>query len=329
MNYQVKKAACDVTGIGSPLMDIIVDADETLLSKLGLPKGGMTLIDEAQSAEILSKIASLHAVRVPGGSAANTLAGVAMLGGKALFIGSVGSDETARDYIERTERSGVTARLAKHDAFTGHAITFITSDGERTFATHLGAALRLSPADIKADDIALSAVLHVEGYLLEAGPLRDAAVGAMAEAKKNGTKVAIDLADPGVVNRNGDALRTISKEYADMLFLNEEEAKAFTGKEGKAALADVQALCDIAVVKTGSKGSLVSCQGTVFEIPAFPVSVVNTNGAGDNYAAGMLYGLTHGYSVEQSARIGSFAASRVVAVAGARLEKRFEVKEAL
>ena len=329
MNYETKQAAYDVTGIGSPLMDIIVEADESVLVKLGLPKGGMTLIDEAQSADILAKIASLSPVRVPGGSAANTLAGVAMLGGKALFIGSVGSDDTARDYIERTESSGVSARLAKHDAFTGHAITFITSDGERTFATHLGAALRLSPADIKTSDIADSRVLHIEGYLLEAGPLRDAAVGAMAEAKKSGTKVSIDLADPGVVNRNGDALRSIAKEYADILFLNEEEAKAFTGKEGKAALADVQALCEIAVVKTGSKGSLVSCGGSVFEIPPFPVTVVNTNGAGDNYAAGMIFGLTHGYSVERSARIGSFAASRVVAVAGARLEKRFELKDAL
>ena len=210
MNYQTKQAAYDVTGIGSPLMDIIVDADDTLLARLGLPKGGMTLIDGAQSADILAKIASVHAVRVPGGSAANTLAGVAMLGGKALFIGSVGSDETAGDYIARTESSGVTARLARHDAFTGHAITFITSDGERTFATHLGAALRLSSADIMASDIAESSVLHIEGYLLEAGPLRDAAVGAMAEAKKSGTKVSIDLADPGVVNRNGDARRPIA-----------------------------------------------------------------------------------------------------------------------
>jgi sugar/nucleoside kinase (ribokinase family) len=329
MNYQTKQASYDVTGIGSPLMDIIVEADESLLAALGLPKGGMTLIDEAQSADILSKIAALSAVRVPGGSAANTLAGVAMLGGKALFVGSVGSDDTARDYIARTESSGVTARLAQHDAFTGHAITFITSDGERTFATHLGAALRLSPADIDGKTIADSRILHIEGYLLEAGPLRDAAVGAMAAAKNAGTKVSIDLADPGVVSRNGDALRSIARDYADILFLNEEEARAFTGKEGHAAVEEVQSLCEIAVVKTGAKGSLVSYKGVISEIPSFPVKVVNTNGAGDNYAAGMLFGLTHGFDIIQAARIGSLAASRVVGVAGARLEKKFDPSEAL
>lgn len=328
MNYQTKQAEYDVTGIGSPLMDIIVEAEESILDTLGLPKGGMTIIDEKRSAEILSTLSTVASVRVPGGSAANTLAGVAKLGGKALLMGSIGSDATGREYTSQTEQSGVATKFITHDALTGHAITFITSDGERTFATHLGAALRFSGNDIDSGLISRSRILHVEGYLLEAGPQRDAAVSAMEAARKSGTKVSIDLADPGVVTRNADALKTIAHDYADILFLNEEEARAFTGQTGHAAVEQVQSFCDIAVVKTGSKGSLVSYNGTVFTIPAFPVTVVNTNGAGDNYAAGMLFGLTHGFGVEQSARIGSLAASRVVAVSGARLEKKFDPKEA-
>jgi len=329
MKYTIKSGMFDVAGIGSPLMDIIVDADCALISELGLIMGGMTLIDEPQSIAILKRIASLHSQIVPGGSAANTLAGVATLGGNAVFMGSIGRDSTGIDYKSRTEKSGIETRFAFHDALTGHAITFITPDGERTFATHLGAALRLSKRDIEKSTVASCRILHVEGYLLEEGSLRDAAVCAMSYAKESGAKVSIDLADPGVVQRNGAAVRELADRYADILFLNEEEARAFTGKEGTAALLDVQKFSDIAVVKIGAKGSLVSHGGSVFEIPSFPVTVVNTNGAGDNYAAGMLYGLTHDFSIEESARIGSFAASRVVGVAGARLEKKFDPKEAL
>ncbi|MGL4370578.1 MAG: carbohydrate kinase family protein [Spirochaetota bacterium] len=246
-----------------------------------------------------------------------------MLGGKAVLIGSIGRDGTGKSYRRETERSGVQTRFSDHDALSGHAITFITPDGERTFATHLGAALSLCADDIQEGSVSDAKILHIEGYLLEAGPQREAAVCAMEYAKKHGVKISIDLADPGVVQRNEDAVRTIARDYADILFLNEQEAEAFTGKKEKEALAEVRSFCDIAVVKIGSRGSLVSCGDSVYEIPSYPVTLVNTNGAGDNYAAGMLWGICRGYDVEQSAKIGSFAAAKVVAVAGARLEKKF------
>ena len=175
--------------------------------------------------------------------------------------------------------------------------------------------------------VAAAKIFHVEGYLLEAGAQRDAAVRAMESAKKAGTKISVDLADPGVITRNRDAVEMVARDYADILFLNEQEAEAFTGKKEKEALAAVQKYCDIAVVKIGSRGSLVSCGGNIREIPSYPVTMVNTNGAGDNYAAGMLFALCGGYDIDAAAKIGSYAASRVVAVAGARLEKMFSPSE--
>jgi sugar/nucleoside kinase (ribokinase family) len=319
-------AEFDVIGIGSPLVDFIIDADDALLHELSLTKGGMKLIDENESRSIRALVGKRVTDKVPGGSAANTLSALAILGGKAAFIGSIGDDEDGKFYLKESERSGVRGFLTKHDALTGHALTFITPGGERSFATHLGAAIRLTSDDIDVNVISRSKVLHLEGYLFESPIQREAAVKGMRAAKDAGVLVSIDAADPGVVMRNRETLVSIAAEFADVIFLNEEEAAAFTGKNGEDAARDVAKSVSIAVVKLGAKGSVIATKDSVSHAHGFSAKVVNTNGAGDVYAGGFLYGLTRGLALEKCGLIGSFAAARVVEENGARLSKRPDVE---
>lgn len=312
----------DVLGMGSPLMDLICKVDHDMLKKLGLPLGQMQLVDADRSLAIREQLKGLDMETVPGGSASNTLAGVAHLGGHAAFIGALGDDEQGRLYRDMTAGCGVKGLFSTHNALSGHAITLITPDSERTFATHLGAAIFLDEHDVSKEAIIESRVLHIEGYLLEGPQQRAAVVKAMQLAREFGTLVSLDVADPGVVARNRDVLHELARQYTDILFLNEEEALAFTGAaDAEAALAAVAGMVPIAVVKTGAKGSLIHAEDRRLEIPGYPAHLVNTNGAGDMYAAGFLYGLTHGYSFESAGKMGSYAAARVVEKAGARLSE--------
>jgi sugar/nucleoside kinase (ribokinase family) len=316
----------DVTGIGSPLVDYIIDADDALLQEFSLTKGGMKLIDGNESRGIRALVGKRVTGKVCGGSAANTLAALAILGAKTAFIGSIGDDADGKFYLSESERSGIRGFLSEHDALTGHALTFITPGGERSFATHLGAAVRLTAEDIDASVISRSKILHIEGYLIESPIQREAAVKGMRAAKDAGVIVSIDAADPGVVLRNKETLAAIAAEFADVIFLNEEEASAFTGKAGEEAAREAAKSVSIAVVKLGAKGSVIAAGDSVAHAHGFPAKVVNTNGAGDVYAGGFLYGLTRGLTLEKCGLIGSFAAARVVEENGARLSKRPDVE---
>jgi sugar/nucleoside kinase (ribokinase family) len=313
-----KKAEYDVLGIGSALLDFTVMVDDADLKKFGLRKGGMELIDADRSRDILSSLSGRAMEITPGGSSANTLAGLSMLGGKGIFLGKVGNDPHGDRYIADTERSGVKSDIGRHDSMTGHAITFITPDSERTFATHLGAALMLNRDDVREDHIQNSKIIHLEGYLFEPPGLLDACMRALELAKKHNVIISIDLSDPGLIHRIRPTFEKVVREYANIIFVNEDEARAFTGKEKEHALHHISELSDIAVVKLGSEGSLIKSGGLVYRIPVCVTDVVNTNGAGDMYAAGVLYGIARGYSPERSGRIGSFVSSRVVAQVGAR-----------
>jgi len=321
-------AEFDVTGIGSPLVDYIVDADEALIEGLALTKGGMTLIDEEGSRRIRTFLNGKKLVKVPGGSAANTLAGIALLGGTSAFMGSIGDDDDGKFYVSESERSGIRSFLRTHDAMTGHAITFITSDGERTFATHLGAAVHLCAADVDHAIISKSKVFHIEGYLLEGPNQREAVYDAVKTARRDGVLVSLDAADPGVVARNKDHFDECVK-MSDVVFFNEEEAIAYTGLKGKDAALDIAKNVKIAVVKLGAQGSVVASEGNAIIIRGFSANVVNTNGAGDNYAAGFLFGLTKGKTLEVCGTIASFIASRVVEEHGARLISRPDIESIL
>ncbi len=320
-----KKAEYDVLGIGSALLDFTVLVDDADLEKFGLRKGGMQLIDADRSREILSSLEGRKMEITPGGSSANTLAGISMLGGRGIFLGKVGNDPHGDLYIRDTERSGVTAEISRHNSMTGHAITFITPDSERTFATHLGAALRLGADDVREDLIRNSKIIHIEGYLFEPPGLREACMKALEIARKNRVLVSIDLSDPGLIDRIRPIFEGVARDFANIIFVNEDEARAFTGSEQDKALDHLSTYCDIAIVKLGPQGSLIKSEGVVHRIPVFKTEVVNTNGAGDMYAAGLLYGLSYGYSLERSGTIGSFVSSKVVAQIGARFPGKISI----
>lgn len=314
-------------GIGSPLLDFTVNVEDSVLAGLGLTKGHMHLVDAEKSREIFMHLKGYKIDTTPGGSAANTLAGIAALGGSAILFGKVGNDSNADFYINETEKAGVKSGLTRHDSMTGHAITLITPDSERTFATHLGAALHFRKDDVSPDEIKRSKVLHVEGYLLELPPVREAALYAMDIAKKNKVKVSVDLADPGLISRIPDVIRDVVKNYTDIVFVNEHEAKALTGMEDEEALHIIYSMCGAAVVKLGERGSLIKIDDRVYRIPVCKTDVVNTNGAGDMYAAGVLYGLAKGLPVDKAGRIGSYTSSKVVSQVGARLKCKINISE--
>lgn len=324
-DFKVKSSAsCDVAGIGSALLDLIVSVEDSFLDGLGLKKANMHLVDAELSRKIQSMLGTREIEKVPGGSSANAMAGVALFGGKALFIGNVGNDRYGDIYLTETERSGVISKLTRSLSLTGHAITLITPDSERTFATHLGAALDLSESDIHIEDIKKSKILHIEGYLLEPENLRKACMKAFEFARSEGTLVSIDLSDPGLIARIKPVIEHVLKEYAHIVFANEQEAMAYTGLDAAASLDRFYEICPFAVVKTGASGSIIKHENRVYQIKPFPVKLVNTNGAGDIYAAGVLYGIARGYSPDVAGKLGSYAASIVVSNPGARIKDHFD-----
>lgn len=309
----------DVFGIGSALMDILIEIDYNKFLEFDLKKGFFHLIDEGQSKVLLDKIKEYDVKIAPGGSSANTLYGIAILGGKVVFCGKVGKDDNGTIYEEKMVSSGVLPRLARSDKMTGHAITFITPDTERTFAVHLGASMELKKEDVFLEDLSQSKILHIEGYQLEENDLREVSINAMMFAKENGIKISIDLGDPGIVERNRADLLGMVKKYADIVFANEEESKALVGLEPLEALNEISKYTEIAIVKIGKKGSFIKKDDTIYEIKGYEASAVDTTGAGDMFAAGVLFGIIKGYDLKVSGHIGSYFASKVVGKIGARL----------
>ena len=247
----------DIFGIGSALMDFLIEIGHNELLELNLKKGNFHLIDEEHSKKLLKKLENYKVKTSPGGSSANTLYGVALLGGNVVFCGKIGKDKHGDIYEEKMLDGGVKPKLARSDKMTGHAITFITPDSERTFAVHLGASLHLEKSDVFFDDLRQSRMLHIEGYQLEEKNLRDVSLHAMEFAKKNGIKISMDLGDPGIVSRNKEDIRKMIKNYADIVFANEDEAKALTGLAPLEALNELSKLAGIAIVKLGEKGSCI------------------------------------------------------------------------
>ena len=325
MEIRNRKAAFDVIGLGSALLDLIVPVDDEDLNRLGLRKGAMMLIDEAQSREILAGLSDKSMHIEPGGSSANTVAGVAGLGGRGLFMGKVGTDEHGAKYISETERAGVKPVISMDEGTTGHAITFITPDSERTFATHLGAAVRFAKDDVDTRQLRRGKILHIEGYLLEPPAPREACMKAMEEAKRAGLLISIDLSDASLIGRIRDVFEQVLKEFADIVFANEDEARAFTGRTPEEAAEHLSRYCDFVAVKIGVEGSIIHTGGRTYRIRAVTTTLVNTNGAGDMYAAGVLYGISNGHGPDMAGIIGSHAAAKVVSQTGARVSGKIEI----
>jgi len=313
----MKKNPDSVLGMGNALMDILVRIDnENLLKWLKLPKGSMTLVDRDKAIHILNRIQSLPKSYAPGGSAANTIRGLAALDTPATYIGSTGNDELGEMFKKSMSDEHVTTILQHSDNPTGHAITFITPDSERTFATFLGAATELSAGQLDRFMFTGHRIFHIEGYLVLN---RDLVIRAFQLAKQAGLEISYDMASYNVVEENKNFIRELLTEYVDIIFANEEEARAFTGKEPEDALEELAATCKVAVVKTGDSGSLVAMEKETYLIRAIKAESLDTTGAGDLYAAGFLFGYVNGMLPEQCGKIGSLLGGKVIETIGTRM----------
>lgn len=307
-----------VLGMGNALVDVLVKIDDDqLLQQFELPKGSMQLVDKAKSQLIIDALSHLRYDIASGGSAANTINGLAQLGIGSGYIGKIHEDKFGSIFRKDMTDKGIQAFLLPGSQDTGIATTLISKDSQRTFGTYLGAAVELSASDLKSDYFSGYDFFHIEGYLVQNHELIQRAVKL---AKEQGLKVSIDLASYNVVEANLDFLKDLVTEYVDIVFANEEESRAFTGLQPEAALDAISGLCEIAVVKVGAKGSLVKTSNERLAVNAFPARSVDTTGAGDLYAAGFLYGLVHDYPLEICAKLGGLLGAKVIEVIGPKMD---------
>jgi sugar/nucleoside kinase (ribokinase family) len=316
-------ARYDVLGIGNAIVDVIARAEEDFLLKQGMRKGAMALIDEARAKAIYDAMGS--AVEMSGGSAANTIVGVAGLGARAAFIGKVKDDGLGRAYTHDIRAAGVTfaTKAAAGGPSTGRCYVLVTPDGERTMNTYLGAAQDLHPADIDADTVAASLITYLEGYLWDPKNAKDAFLKAAQIAHQAGRKVALTLSDAFCVDRWRDEFLNLMRSgTVDLIFANEAELHSlYQTAQFDAAVAALRADIGVAVVTRSEKGCLVIGADGTEAVPAFPVErVVDTTGAGDLFAAGFLSGLARGAEDRTCGRLGALCAAEVIQHLGARPE---------
>lgn len=307
-----------ILGIGSALVDILTQIpDEHILQELNLPKGSMTYVDAQTSVEIGQKLAHFGNQMASGGSAANTMSGLAQLGIEAGFLSKIGKDEIGRFFEKQMSESHVKPLMLTSDTPSGRVQALVTPDGERTFATCLGAAAELCAADIKPELFDGWDIFYVEGYLV-ANP--DMLKKAISTAKAKGLKIAIDLASYNVVEESLDFLLDLVENYVDIVFANEKEAFALTGMEPEAALHYIAERCDIAVVKVGAKGAFVQHGDQVVTIGPMKANVIDTTGAGDMWAAGFLAGLVKNEPLQKCGMMGAIVAANIIEVMGAKMD---------
>lgn len=323
-NFRMKK----IIGIGNALVDVMTMVpDETCLRRFELPKGSMTMIDAGRSGEIKESTAEYKSTLASGGSAGNTMYGLGIMGVHSSFIGKVGRDEMGNFYEKDMVDAGLLPVLMRSSKSpTGTAVALVTPDSERTFATHLGAATELEAAELNSLYFKGYDILYLEGYLIFNIKLVEQACRL---AKEHGMTVAIDLASFNVVETMRQQFQEIIEKYVDIIFANEDEARAFTGFNAREALDALSEKCTIAVVKVGSEGSWIKRGPELVRVDALKVNPVDTTGAGDLYAAGFFYGYSHGFSLDKCGLFGSILAAKVIEVIGARMpeEKWREAKE--
>lgn len=306
-----------VLGMGNALVDVlaIIDNDKTL-ELLELPKGSMQLIDDKKFEVLTKEINKLETNIVSGGSAANTIIGLAQLGIETGFLGRIGKDSYGEVFKSDLSKHNVSSHLTEADEASGVASTFISKDGERTFGTYLGTAAKLSANDLQANDFQGYKYFYIEGYLVQSHELIRKAI---ILAKEAGAKVILDLASYNVVEENRDFLLEIIPKYADIVFANEEEARSLLGTDPKEAVSILAKSTEIAIVKMGAKGSWIQCGDDKVLVPTYSVNCIDSTGAGDLYAAGFIYGLINGRSIEASGQIGTILAARVIQYIGAKV----------
>lgn len=311
-----------VLGMGNALVDMMTQIDnDNFLTENNLPKGSMQLVDYNTSSAVLKAAEGFKKSMASGGSAANTIHGLAKLGIEAAFIGKVGEDAMGEFFKNDLIKSKIDSQLLFSNSPSGVAAALVSPDAERTFATFLGAAVELGASDLSKDMFEGYDIFHIEGYLVQNHELIETAIDL---AKQSGCRVSIDLASYNVVEDNLEFLQKMVKNV-DIVFANEEEAKAFTGMEPEAALNKIAEEVEIAVVKIGSKGSMVKHNGQIYKAGVIKANSIDTTGAGDLYASGFIYGMSKNLTFDQCATIGAIVAGNVIEVIGAKMDnKRWE-----
>ena len=317
-----------IVGLGNALVDVLATLkDDTLLDEMGLPKGSMQLIDDAKLQQINAKFSQMKTHLATGGSAGNAILGLACLGAATGFVGKVGNDQYGEFFRENLQKNNIEDKLLTSETLpSGVASTFISPDGERTFGTSLGAASSLRAEELTLEMFKGYSYLFIEGYLVQD---HDMILHAIELAKTAGLQICLDMASYNIVANDLEFFTQLINKYVDIVFANEEEAKAFTGKEPEEALGLIGKKCSIAIVKVGANGSYLRKGTEEVKVSAIHVEkVVDTTGAGDYFASGFLYGLTCGYSLEKCAKIGSILSGNVIQVIGTTIpqERWDEIK---
>ena len=311
-----------VIGIGNAMVDILAHAEDAFLAANGVDKGIMQLIDKPRAVELYARLGPAR--EVSGGSAANTIAGIASLGGRTAYVGKVKDDQLGAIFAHDLRAQGAdyaTPLAAPEAAYeTGRCMIVVTPDGERSMNTYLGASEFLSPADIMAGEMAGAEWIYLEGYRFDGPESHAAFAKAIGATKAAGGKVSLTLSDPFCVDRHRDAFRRLIREDLDMLFANRAEVMAMYGGSFTEAMQAAAAEVPVAVITEGEQGAHVWAEGQHWHVPAVPTRIVDATGAGDLFAGAFLWGVAEGKDWAACARMGCLAASEVISHLGARPE---------
>ncbi len=317
-----------VYGVGNAIMDLQLQCDDAFLDSIGVKKGVMTLVEEAQQKDVLEALAGHHVHQCSGGSAANTIVGIADFGGSTAYACKVGNDQFGMRYHDEMHDLGVTLTVNQGRGKTGNCIVLITPDAQRTMLTHLGISSTLSDADMGAEEIDKAKYIYVEGYLLATESTRKAALKAIELAEQQGVKVALTVSDPFLIDLCRETFLDLIRGPVDLLFCNEQEARALTGFDDPVeCIREIHKHAESVALTLGRKGSMIMHEGEIIPVEGIEVNAVDTTGAGDMYAAGVLYGITNGLSWHQAGHLGSHAAAQIVSQLGARLPRRYTREE--
>ncbi|PCI43806.1 MAG: adenosine kinase [Proteobacteria bacterium] len=318
----------DVYGVGNAIMDLQVQCDDAFLEKNSIEKGVMTLTEPDRQQMVLDALSNHHINYCSGGSAANTIVGIADMGGTAAYASKTGDDGFGHQYLNELKELGIDSHVQAGDGDTGTCVVLITPDAQRTMLTHLGVSVTLSESDICSDAIAKAKYVYIEGYLFAGESTKAAALKAIELAKQHGVKVALTISDPFLIDICRDDFQALIEGPVDLLFCNEDEATALTGEDDPIDAAHaIHKHCENVALTLGNKGSVIMHGGEAFPIEGVEVDAIDTTGAGDMYAAGVLYGITNGLSWQHAGHLGSHAAAKVVAQLGARLPKPLSQEE--
>ncbi len=312
----------DVFGMCNALFDIQAEVSDPQLTALKLSKGAMMLLSDAEQAAIIPEVKNQIVHTEAGGSGANTMIGVAQLGGKTSFTSRVGPDEHGRRYRESLTAMGVNPILGEGEGDTGVSLILITPDAQRTMLTYLGQSQSVTASDLDLEALRASKYLYVTGYLWDTDSQKAAVLTAMREANAAGVKVALSLSDPFCIGRHKSDFKELLEKHVDVVFANKDEACGLMDETDPRVAAKALAKLSggLAAVTLDAGGSVLVSGDEIVEVPVYPVKAVDTTGAGDMYAAGILYGLTQNLPLAETGRIASYCAAQVVAKLGPRLD---------